>query len=411
MRLAFVDVLFSWPPHGGACTDLFYTARGLANLGHDVHLFMAAVPGMGERSGADLELLPFDATKVTFNRTEFTPEVVANRFKSAVDSYRPDAVFVCDAFFVKPHLIDALSAYPLAVRYYAYEANCPRDFRRFLHGARCPKDYFVTPDFCRRCAVDGMGPELKRGEPYSGWVQEYLATRAYLPDYYRRLKESLARPRALIVYNEVQKALLIPVNEDVFIVPGGVEIDQFEATPLPERAAGERHIIVMAGRCEDPAKGMTTLGEAAQRVAQQRSDFEVWVTHTDHSISTDTFKAVGWKSHDEIINLYQQAAICVVPSLWEEPFGMVAVEAMAAGRPVIAARGGGLTNIVEDGETGFLFEAGNAADLAERIVRLLDDASLRSRMASSARVRVAEHYAWDHIIERHYPPILERLQA
>jgi glycosyltransferase involved in cell wall biosynthesis len=105
------------------------------------------------------------------------------------------------------------------------------------------------------------------------------------------------------------------------------------------------------------------------------------------------------------------AEVAVVPSLWEEPFGMVAVEAMAVGRPVIAARGGGLTEIVADGETGFLYDARDAGQLAERLAQLLDDPALRKQFGAAARARVEDAFHWPRIIERCYPPILEALGA
>jgi glycosyltransferase involved in cell wall biosynthesis len=408
MRIAFVDLLFSWPPHGGACTDLYHTAEGLKQVGHDVHLFMAQVPGTGERAGAHDGALPFPSTNVTFSQRNFTRQDVPDRIAKAVDAWKPDAVFVCDAFFLKPYLMEALSHYPLATRYYAYEASCPRDFRRFLNGVRCTNDYQRTPNDCRVCAVEGMGAELRSGH-HSPWVEEFLAAQAYMPDYHRRLGKSLGMARAVVVYNAIQKDLLSPYNDHVFVVPGGVEAQQFAAQPPPENA--ERAIIVMTGRCEDPSKGVATLQQATDMLARTRSDFEVWATHPDPSATTEHFKALGWKPHDEIVNIYEKAAICVVPSLWEEPFGMVAVEAMAVGRPVVAARGGGLSAIIDDGVTGLLFEPGDAQALTESLGRLLDSSDLRAKMGRESRARVESLYDWPRIIERCYPPILERLAS
>ena len=101
----------------------------------------------------------------------------------------------------------------------------------------------------------------------------------------------------------------------------------------------------------------------------------------------------------------------VVPSVWEEPFGLVAVEAMATGLPVCASRIGGLADIVRHGETGFLFTPGDASELAGQLNTLLDDAALRYRLGEAGR-RVAEkEYDWDGIIERRYLPFLRELTA
>lgn len=79
--------------------------------------------------------------------------------------------------------------------------------------------------------------------------------------------------------------------------------------------------------------------------------------------------------------------IAVIPSTEPESFGLVAVEAMAAGKPVVASRLGGMTDIVVDGETGYLFEAGSADSFAEKLDILLESPHLAFDMGSAARER------------------------
>ncbi len=76
----------------------------------------------------------------------------------------------------------------------------------------------------------------------------------------------------------------------------------------------------------------------------------------------------------------------------EEGFGLSALEAMGAGVPVLASRVDALSEVVIDGETGLLFEIGNAAALAEAIVRLAGDAELRLKMGRAGVRHVAEHH-------------------
>lgn len=90
--------------------------------------------------------------------------------------------------------------------------------------------------------------------------------------------------------------------------------------------------------------------------------------------------------HD-IAAVWEACDIAVVPSTAPESFGLVAVEAMAARRPVIAARHGGVLDIVEDGVTGLLVTPGDAAALAAATARLADDADLRVRMGRAGRER------------------------
>jgi len=92
----------------------------------------------------------------------------------------------------------------------------------------------------------------------------------------------------------------------------------------------------------------------------------------------------------QLVNFYQDADVLILPSVWNEPFGMVIVEAMATELPVIATRGGGIPEIVEDAKTGLLVERGVASSLAEAILCLLSDEDLRKSMGKAARRRAIE---------------------
>lgn len=408
MRVAFVDILFSWPPNGGADVDLYHTIADIQELGHEVRLFGTKSEGSWERGNFEPEDLPFPATRLDFPARRVNRRELPARVREAVDGWRPDAVFVGDGFFLKPYVFDALAHYPMVGRYYAYELACPRDFRLFKDGAPCRMNYLRTPDVCRRCALDGLAPEIKRWK-FLSWTQEYVAARAFMPGYHRRLVNALGRCRFVIVYNRIQRGHLEGIHSDVRVVPGGVNVDQFACTPTPERADGERAVILMTGRVEDPTKGIETLRDAGKLLAAERSDFEIWATHTDSSLNGEWFKAVGWHSRDSIRQLYLEADVCVVPSIWEEPFGMVAVEAMASGRPVCASRVGGLQDVVTHGETGFLFDREDSEGLAQCLRLLLDDPALRRRMGAAARTRAETEYDWRRIVAKHYPPLLEEL--
>jgi glycosyltransferase involved in cell wall biosynthesis len=104
--------------------------------------------------------------------------------------------------------------------------------------------------------------------------------------------------------------------------------------------------------------------------------------------------------HSELADRYRMSDIFIAPSVWNEPFGMVIVEAMASGLPVIATRGGGIPEIVQDGETGLLAERGDSAGLAEAIMSLLENDGLRQSMGRAGRKRVMELFSWERISER-----------
>lgn len=409
MRLALVDLLFSWPPHGGGDVDVYHVARGLQALGHEVHLFGIHIPGSWERGVFETSRLPFPATRLEIPDNAFTKRVLPLRIRGHVDTWSPDAVLLCDGFLLKPYVIEALAHYPVAARYYAHEVACHRDILRFKDGAPCSSAYLASPERCRDCALAYLGPDIKRGY-HRAWLQEYLAAGAYLPEYHARLRRSLEQLDAAIIYNDELKEELAGYCPCVFTVPGGVDLSRFAYSP-PNPNPDGRRVILMSGRGEDPVKGAAVLREAGERLAQTRDDFEIRITMPEDTPATRWYRPVGWTDHETIASFYAEADICVVPSIWSEPFGLVALEAMAAGRPVCASRVGGLQNIVIDGETGFLFGRADSAALAELLGQLLDDSGLRLRMGEAARRRVETTYAWDRVIGKYYPPILERLIA
>ncbi|NIA13210.1 MAG: glycosyltransferase [Nitrospiraceae bacterium] len=405
MRIAFVDHFFSWPPRGGADADLYHVAAGIQSLGHEVHLFVATCPQAIDRGGVDSAQLPFPATALEFSRRAFNRHALPARIRRAVDEWKPDIVFLCDGFFLKPYVSEALAHHRVVARYYAYEVACPRDHRLFKDGAPCPMNYLRTPDVCRPCALTALAPALKCHRLLS-WEHEYVAARAFKPAYHDRLTRALRCCQAVIVSNSLMKRQLDTFHESVHILPGGVDTAEFTVREPEPR---DRAVILMAGRAEDPMKGAQTLREAADILARERSDFEVHVTHPDHRLNTEHYKAIGWQDHAALLKRYAASDICVVPSIWEEPFGLVAVDAMASGRPVCASRVGGLQDIVVDGETGFLFERGDGQALADRLGALLDDPALRQRMGEAGRRRAETEYDWARVMEKHYAPLLEDL--
>ena len=107
---------------------------------------------------------------------------------------------------------------------------------------------------------------------------------------------------------------------------------------------------------------------------------------------------LGWIGDDVLHSLYPIADICVVPSIYE-PFGLVALEAMASGCPCIVADTGGLREVVPHEEAGLRFRARDPEALAEMTVRLLGDEKLGQRLVSEGLEHI-RRFDWADIAER-----------
>lgn len=395
-RIAAIDLLFHWPPLGGSVVDLKEILERLARQ-HDITLFVPELDGAFPRGRID-EALPFAVRKIPFNSLSFNSPCVVRRFRRALAEYAPDHVFVGDGWFMKFPLVCGLASYRPILRLYAYEGLCMRAPGTMYRRGTCNRsalDQFVR---CTLCA----GAWMRRG--WSAPLQEFLATAAFSPFYRRTLRRAFACASTVLVYNDMAADLVRPHNPSVRVVPSGVDLERFRPAPAPENA---RPIVFMPGRAEYVLKGYDVFREACELLTAQGVELEAWVTSPSMPEGRDgAFRCLGWIAPKDMPEHYRAADIVVVPSIWPEAFGIVAAEAMACGRPVVASRVGGLQYVVgDDDTTGLLVPPEDPTALADALRRLLTDAGARGRMGRAAHAKAVRAYDWDHIVETHYEPL------
>ena len=122
---------------------------------------------------------------------------------------------------------------------------------------------------------------------------------------------------------------------------------------------------------------------------------------------------VGALPHDQVLSLFRSARTVVVPSVWSDPCPTVVLEAMAAGRPVVAAASGGILDMVVDGVTGVLVPPGDAAALAGAINSVLSDPDRGRAFGAAGRDRAREFTVSSVVerIERMYDGAIARTKA
>lgn len=227
-------------------------------------------------------------------------------------------------------------------------------------------------------------------------------------------KQSAGRAECLVAFTPGERETLIrhygAPAKNTFVAPGGVDLERF--SPGNKREARKRlgldpegRIIMYAGRIE-PFKGIELLLLAMAQMdsldgitllivgGEGKWDRErVRLERLTRELDID--RHVRWQGACQQWQLphnYNAADVCVVPS-YHESFGLVALEAMACGVPVVAAPVGGLASLILNGETGWFVRAHNPEGFAECLDKVLGNPEQRLLMADNARKRATE-FPW-----------------
>jgi D-inositol-3-phosphate glycosyltransferase len=208
----------------------------------------------------------------------------------------------------------------------------------------------------------------------------------------------------------------------IVVIPPGVDLSRFYPIPPDEAKEfigvlpGEK-VLLYVGRIE-PLKGIDVLIEAIAMMCQRGVRVCLSVIGGDpdsgpEALDTEMVRLqalrqeyglqdlvafLGRRAQDTLPYYYSAAEAVVVPSHYES-FGMVALEAMACGTPVVASQVGGLAFLIQDGVTGFTVPVDDPRALADRLIEIVQDSSLRKRM-SQAAASFARDYAWEKIAAR-----------
>ncbi len=211
----------------------------------------------------------------------------------------------------------------------------------------------------------------------------------------------------IAVSHELKKALEANRLSSFEVVHNGIDPALFD---VPEAAVAVlrqryrlegRRVILFAGRL-NRAKGDQQLLAALRRVRQSvpdvallvlaRSDAYLEQLVRDNADLAGAIVPGGWLEGSELATAYRLAQVVALPSVCFETFGLTALEGMAAGAVPVVTCFGGPREVVADGETGFVVNPYNTGALADRLIRLLTDESLRGRMAAAGRARVEGHF-------------------
>jgi len=396
-RIALVSSTF-FPSIGGAQVVVHNTARALAECGYDPYVIVNYKNYLYAR-GHDLGVKVLPLPPVLLRGLASSPKLVLAAMNTLFAAYQARYGF---------SLWHANVGYPAGV---------------------------LVGDFCRRrglpCTLRCAGDDIQVYPEVDYGLRRDPRIDALCRRYYPGFDRVIAITETV---SDEYRALGIP-DERIVPIPNGVDLNQF-----PPLAAGRRSalrdqlgiaeddfVFISVGR-NHPKKGFSTLVDAAALLRERGlRRFKVLFVGPgfeqiqadiaargleEHfrfdvvSVDTATLGAVPALPPRPLVERYQMADTFVLPS-YVETFGVVLIEAMAAGLPILTTDAPGCRDVVRDGIDGTLFPPGDGAALAGLMERLITDGTERQRLAAGAR-SAAAGYALDRVVAR-YVDLFESL--
>jgi glycosyltransferase involved in cell wall biosynthesis len=177
------------------------------------------------------------------------------------------------------------------------------------------------------------------------------------------------------------------------VVPNGIRLEQRDGGPRPPLEHRDVQVL-FAGRADD-TKGADVAVAAIEQVPGAHLTM---AGDGPYAVSRERVTSLGLVSRERVAELMRAADIFVMPGRIEEAFGLVYLEAMAAGAIVVGTATGGAAELVTDGVNGLVVAPGDTKALAAALVRLRDDAGLRARLSENGRA-TAGRYRLEHMVD------------
>lgn len=229
---------------------------------------------------------------------------------------------------------------------------------------------------------------------------------------YPVVRSSLEKISARIAVSEdARRTLVEHMGGDAVVIPNGVYVDDFAAAEPDPRWTGtpEAPTVAFLGRLDEPRKGLPVLTGAIPAVLRAFPGARFLVAGRGDTGAAEAREALGDDARSveflggisdaEKASLLRSVDAYVAPQTGGESFGIVLVEAMSAGAAVVASDLGAFRRVLDDGQAGVLFRTGDAADLADTLVRVLGDPRLRDEVTGRA-AHVVRRYDWSTVTQQ-----------
>jgi len=375
---------------GGIETYLAQLRAGLVQAGDEVRLLVSSV-GAGAGT-ADYVARGYRGAPAQSVAQLFNP-AAARAIRAAVREFRPDVVHISSfELQLSPLALRAIGRVPIVHNIAWYKPLCPTGHKLRPDGSLC---LVRRGSVCRHAGC--LGP-LR-------WGRETAR--------YALIDGALSRAAAIVTCSAYMRERLAGEGVHALQLPWPVALP----TPTFRRVPAEAPLFVVAGRLSRE-KGVETLVAALARLRAEGIAARVRlvgdgpargaITALARTLGVaDAVEVDGWVTHADVEERLAAAWAVIVPSLWAEPLGLSAVEAIVRGIPVVASAVGGYAETVLPGRTGLLFPNGDAAELAS----LLADVAARRVFPDGVDAEHVATLAHRHDPVRHVAAIQEVLRS
>ena len=304
--------------------------------------------------------------------------------------HRPEVAYVHNIYpLISPSVYHVLHALGVPI------VQVIHDFRPF-----CTNGWFYNEEgICEKCKGGNYVHAIRHRCYKSSYAYSALYASAMT---FARRSGAIGKVDAFLCLTEFARQKLISAGipgEKLFVRPNCIDASQIDP------AVGRGEYIAYIGRLSRE-KGIWTLIHAMERVkgavlkiagvGPEEGAIRSYVEQK----GIRNVELLGFLAGDARTEFLRKCIFTIMPSEWYEMFPMVLLEAWAAGKPVIGSRLGATSDLIEDGVTGLLFDAGNPADLANKIDCLFRSSYFRSRMGAEARALVETKYSTSASLSR-----------
>ncbi|AMM53806.1 glycosyltransferase family 4 protein [Pyrococcus kukulkanii] len=227
----------------------------------------------------------------------------------------------------------------------------------------------------------------------------------------------LSFPHKIIAVSNSAKAFIEHFTDvPVEVIPNGVDDELFkplsedEKADVKEKLGLEGRVVLYVSRMS-PRKGPHVLLNAFQRIVEEADDVTLVMVGTGEMLPFLKAQAkflgierrvrfLGYVPGEILPKLYASADVFVLPSITSEAFGIVILEAMASGVPVVATTVGGIPEVVQESGSGVLVPPGDEVALERAIIKILSDKNFANKLGKAGRKAVEKEYSWKVVVEK-----------